>query len=152
MKNSDTDNKTASAQPQWQVGGKGGRRFDTLGDAVAHEYTLRAKDGVFRNVGLVTKRVAWNRKGGYLNDQGYFMEYVNGKHVLSHREVIERHLGRKLNRKEIAHHKNGIKTDNRIENLEILSNGQHTSTHYRGVNYWKARCEELQRKLDAVNP
>jgi hypothetical protein len=40
---------------KWQVGGKGGRKFPTLGDAIAWEYTLRAKDGIFRNVGIVKR-------------------------------------------------------------------------------------------------
>ena len=55
---------------------------------------------------------------------GYIIRNVNNKQVFQHREVMEKHLGRALLPHETVHHKNGQRSDNRIENLELWSKSQ----------------------------
>lgn len=61
---------------------------------------------------------------GWTNPSGYRLVSVNGKSLLEHRVVMERHLGRELFAHENVHHVNGVKDDNRIENLELWSTSQ----------------------------
>ena len=63
--------------------------------------------------------------------------YLRWGAVWHHRFVIEQALGRKLGRYEVVHHKNGIRDDNRLENLEVMSLGDHSRHHQSYKDAWK---------------
>ncbi|GAH63317.1 unnamed protein product, partial [marine sediment metagenome] len=84
-----------------------------------------------------------DREVWWINTRGFIEGRIHRgdtiREVKQHRWVMEQYLGRLLSPREIVHHINGDRTDNRIENLEIKTNGQHTKYHNERRVYHNAK-------------
>lgn len=60
-------------------------------------------------------------------------------YVYEYRLIVELTIGRLLQRDEIVHHVNGDCTDNRPENLDVMSQSEHIRLHKPKLGYRKCR-------------
>jgi hypothetical protein len=70
---------------------------------------------------LGTGGYAWITVDDEVDDRGRIIKL---RTILEHRWVVERRIGRRLLSHEEVHHINGVRDDNRDENLELWSTSQ----------------------------
>ncbi len=97
----------------------------------------------------------------------YFPMANKSGYVPEHRLVMAKSLGRSLQDWEVIHHKNGIKNDNRQENLELTIRSRHSTDHNEGyrdgfrkgftdgrstrIKRLEARIKDLEAQVRIIN-
>lgn len=76
---------------------------------------------------------------------GYRHIKYKGEWIREHRLLMQFHLKRELTSKEHVHHKNGNKLDNRLENLELLTQEEHSRLHAIEKDFGSLRPKDIKR-------
>jgi len=97
------------------------------------------------------KNPAW--KGGKFESQGYVFIYTGEgepkkRRQREHRVIWEKTYGKLLPKDWIVHHLNGIRSDNRIQNLYAMPRGEHTRLEL--AEAYKNRIRRLEKELTEV--
>ncbi len=116
--------------------------------------------GMCRSCGMKANRYqAKITRGGTRTSDGYVRIHrsllhkffwsmaLKSGHIPEHRFVMARHLGRCLHRWEVVHHKNGIKDDNRIANLQLISDQRHEQ-----ITVLENRIRYLEQQIRLLTP
>ena len=86
------------------------------------------------------------RGQGCINHCGYIVvPNPRGGQTCQHRRVMEEYLGRPLKKEEKVHHVNAIRTDNRIENLELWTIAQPPGARVEDKLKW---CKEFIKEYE----
>ena len=100
------------------------RKSNARGRKTKTPISRTTKTPINSNKDDVYKKLCSGVLVGNIDPRGYERFSSNGEIIWAHRFVMERILGRKLTTEETVHHRNGVRHDNRPENLELWS-GKH---------------------------
>ena len=86
----------------------------------------------------------------------YYYITVSGRNIQMHRWVWEQYNNRELEPFEVVHHLNGLKGDNRPENLFVMTSYDHKATEHPShstykINKLKQRIRNLEKQIAENN-
>lgn len=94
----------------------------------------------------ISKAKLGRGKGWSLKPNGYIaITMGENKGRSEHCVIAEDHIGRRLMANECIHHINGCRSDNRIENLQVMTRSDHMALHSK-INI-KLRARDSKGKL-----
>ncbi len=88
--------------------------------------------------------------GRKLTNTGYVLVNVLGGWIPEHRYVVSKNIGRTLKPTEHVHHKNQIRDDNRLENLELLTDSEHMSITRAAMDRNPEVKERMRKSLSVA--
>jgi len=115
------------------------KKIGMIGRENPHKGHKMSKENMKKILLAISGSNNWNWKGGISQHTFGYKRILNPHHpycdgqgyVFEHRLVMEKHIGRYLKPKERIHHINGIKDDNRLENLMLFPNhSEHIKFHH----------------------
>lgn len=124
------------------------------------EIISKAHKGKILSEETKTKISKAHIKGGIMSKKkrcdGYIAIYfpdhpksTKDGYIMEHILVMECLLGRHLNEDEVVHHQNGIKDDNRKENLQLMTKSEHMTYHAK--KRWEALKDAQQGNITWEN-
>lgn len=93
------------------------------------------------------------KSGKYTDVNGYVnIKQSNGSMLKEHRVIMEKILGRKLYDNETVHHKNGVRSDNRPENLTLMVGAHPTGINIKDAVMWAREIINRYESMLATEP
>jgi len=132
-----------------------GKTVSVKGASLRRGYTESCgckQSDVIRVAASGSNNYAW--KGGKITDRAGYILIASPGHpaatkqtyVPEHRLVMEKSLGRFLREDEMVHHKNGVRTDNRLENLELCARRKRNHVPGQRISDLQANAIDVLRR------
>lgn len=115
-----------------------------------HKTHINPMAGKFGKLAAHWKGGKVKESDGYIRvkvnpDDFFYPMTAHGGYVKEHRLVMAEHLGRCLQSWEIVHHRNGKKDDNRLENLQLVTDAGH-----RQITAMESRIKQLEQRVSIL--